>query len=56
MGQLSDEQIKKDIWTTLKMWERFNTLESDQQNNLVEYLFNSYGYLYREDNIKIENQ
>jgi hypothetical protein len=56
MAQFSDEEIKNDIWTTLKMWDRFETLETEQQHNLVEYLFKSYAHLYREDNVKIEKQ
>ncbi|MCX5894828.1 MAG: hypothetical protein NTZ51_03215 [Proteobacteria bacterium] len=54
MSQISDDAIRKDIYSTLKMWERFNTLEEEQRNKLVEYLFNAYGHLYREENIRIE--
>ncbi len=54
MAHISDDAIREDIYSTLKMWERFNLLEEEQKNNLVEYLFNAYGHLYREENIRIE--
>lgn len=53
MAHISDEAIKEDIYTTLKMWDLFNSLDKEKQDNLVEYIFQSYGYLYREENVKI---
>ena len=33
MSQISDDAIKKDIYSTLKMWERFNSLEEEQRTH-----------------------
>ncbi len=54
MAHISDEAIKDDICSTLKMWDLFNSLDKEKQDNLIDYLFESYGYLYREDNVRIE--
>ncbi len=53
MAHISDEAIKEDIYSTLKMWDLFNSLDKEKQDNLVDYIFQSYGYLYREENVKI---
>jgi len=54
MAHISDEAIKDDICSTLKMWDLFNSLDKEKQDNLIDYLFESYGYLYRDDNVRIE--
>jgi hypothetical protein len=54
MAHISDEAIKHDISSTLKMWDLFNSLDKEKQENLIDYLFQSYGYLYRDDNVRIE--
>ena len=51
---ISDEEIREDICSTLRMWDQFNKMEKEKQESLVEYLFESYGHLYRADNIRIE--
>ncbi len=55
MAHISDEAIKEDIYSTLKMWDLFNSLDKEKQDNLVDYIFKSYGYLYREENVKLGN-
>ena len=54
MAHISDEAIKNDICSTLKMWDLFNSLDKEKQDNLIHYLFESYGYLYRDDNVRID--
>lgn len=51
MKQINDEEIKNDIWKTLKMWHPFNDLDEEQQTSLADYLFKTYGYLYREEKV-----
>ena len=51
---ISDEAIREDICSTLRMWDQFNKMEKEKQESLVEYLFESYGHLYRADYIRIE--
>jgi hypothetical protein len=52
--QVSDEEIREDICSTLRMWDQFNKMDKEKQESLVEYLFESYGHLYRADNLRIE--
>jgi hypothetical protein len=54
MAHISDEAIKDDICSTLKMWDLFNSLDKEKQDNLIDYLFESYGHLYRDDNVRID--
>jgi hypothetical protein len=51
---MDDEAIRKDIWTSLKMWDPFNDLDEEQQKSLMEYLFTTYGHLYREEKMRTE--
>jgi len=36
------------------MWDLFNSLDKEKQDNLIDYLFESYGHLYRDDNVRID--
>lgn|GEM_PF-1169249 len=51
---ISDEDIREDICSTLKMWDQFNNMDKEKQESLVKYLFESYAHLYRTDNIRLD--
>jgi hypothetical protein len=53
-AKISDEEIREDICNTLRLLDQFNKMDKEKQENLIEYLFESYGHLYRADNIRIE--
>jgi len=40
MAHISDEAIKDDICSTLKMWDLFNSLDKEKQDNLIDYYSN----------------
>ncbi len=54
LAPISDEDIRKDICSTLRMWDQFNNMDKEKQESLVEYLFESYAHLYRTDNIRLD--
>jgi hypothetical protein len=54
IAPISDEDIREDICSTLRMWDQFNNMDKEKQESLVEYLFESYAHLYRTDNIRLD--
>ena len=44
-----DNEIREDIWECLSSGDLFEDLSEDNKNDIAEYIFNSYGYLFKDD-------
>ncbi len=43
-----DDEIREDIWQCLCSGDLFEDLSEDNKNDIAEYIFHSYGYLFKD--------